>query len=141
MIEALERTLALFVPREKPQLSPGLAASFIRKGRHIPVFRGVGVADGIGKAGIDALTGSELCLFLLAFRDKPPRRRGPAASDRNEPQAALAALNKAAHIRGTRIPAFRFVWERHNFATLFDAGPGQKTADIPNSAASPIANP
>jgi hypothetical protein len=141
MIEALERTLALFVPREKPQLSPGLAASFIRNGRYIPVFRDVGVADGIGKAGIDALTGSELCLFLLAFRDKPPRRRGRAASDRSEAEAALAALNKAAHIRGTRIPTFRFVWERHNFATLFEARPGQKTAGIPNSAACPIANP
>jgi hypothetical protein len=44
MIKALEQTLALFVPDEKPQLSPRLAASFIRNARHSPIIRS---ADGL----------------------------------------------------------------------------------------------
>jgi hypothetical protein len=128
MIEALERTLALFVPREKPQLSPGLAASFIRNGRYVPMFEGAGSTNGIGNAGLDGLTELELCLFLLAFCDDPTRCRARAPFDRSEAQAVLPARNKAAHIRGTPVPAFRFVLERHNFATLFHAGHGRKTA-------------
>jgi hypothetical protein len=74
MIEALERTLALFVPREKPQLSPALAASFIRNGRQTPIFRDAGSANGTGGAGINGLRELDLCLFLLAFCDDPTRR-------------------------------------------------------------------
>jgi hypothetical protein len=128
MIEALEPTLALFVPHEKPQLSPGLAASFSRNGRQTPMFPGAGSADGIDNAGIGGLAGLKLCPFLLAFWDNPTQRRGGEALDRSETKAVLPALDNAAHIRGTPVPAFRFVLERHNFATLFDAGQGRKPA-------------
>jgi hypothetical protein len=55
MIEALGQTLALFVKHEKPQVSPRLAASFIRNGRYTPVFRDISSTDGIDNAGIDGL--------------------------------------------------------------------------------------
>jgi hypothetical protein len=45
MIKALEQTLALFVPDEKPQLSPRLAASFISNARHSSIIRSADGAD------------------------------------------------------------------------------------------------
>jgi hypothetical protein len=119
MIEALDRTLALFVPHEKPQVSPRLAASFIRNGRYAPIFRDISSADGIDNAGIGGLIGFALCLFLLVFCDSLTRHQDRSAFDRSDLSAVLKGSIKAAHIRGTLGPAFRFCVERHNFATLF----------------------
>jgi hypothetical protein len=119
MIEALDQTLALFVKHEKPQVSPRLAASFIRNGRQTPIFRDIRSTDGIENAGVGGLMELALYLFLLAFCDSLTPRRGGLAFDRSDAMAVLAGRNRAAHIRGTLGPAVRFCVERHNFATLF----------------------
>jgi hypothetical protein len=56
MIKAVELTLAPFTQREKPQLSPGLAASFIRNSRRIS---GLGM---IGVGRCTAVTESEMTI-------------------------------------------------------------------------------
>jgi hypothetical protein len=91
MIEALVRTLALFVPPEKPQVSPALAASFIRSGRLTPIFRGVASIDAVGNAGIKGVTGLDLCLFLLAFWHNPRAAPSPHGVHRKDLQAVLEA--------------------------------------------------
>jgi hypothetical protein len=91
MIEALGQTLALFVKHEKPQVSPRLAASFIRNGRYTPIFRDISSTDGINNAGIDGLAGVTLYLFLLEFFDSLTPRRGRMAFDRSDAIAVLAA--------------------------------------------------
>jgi hypothetical protein len=90
MIEALGQTLALFVKHEKPQVSPRLAASFIRNGRYTPVFRDISSTDGIDNAGIDGLAWFALYLFSLDFFEYLTRRRGRAVFDRSDLRAVLA---------------------------------------------------
>jgi hypothetical protein len=87
MIEALDRTLAPFVKLEKPQVSPRLAASFIRNGRYTPIFRDISSTDGIDYAPIDGLTWPALCLFLLVFCNSVTPRRDRATFDRSDPRA------------------------------------------------------
>jgi hypothetical protein len=91
MIEALGQTLALFVKHEKPQVSPRLAASFIRNGRYTPIFRDISSTDGIDNAGVDGLAGFALYLFLLDFFDNLTPRRGRLAFNRSGAMAALTA--------------------------------------------------
>jgi hypothetical protein len=69
MIKALAATLAPLAKREKPQVFPGLAASFIKDGR-APAGPGnlVRVAA-LNKTTIERRRLLQLCAFLLAFFD------------------------------------------------------------------------
>jgi hypothetical protein len=109
MIEALERTLALFVPPEKPQVSPALAASFTRNGRHTPILRGLASVDAVGNAGIKGVTGLDLCPFLLAFWHHPRAAPSPRGVHREDLQAVLEARKELLTFAACWFHRFDFV--------------------------------
>jgi hypothetical protein len=84
--------------------------------------------DAIDNAGIAGLTGLELCLFLLAFRDRPDAGAEAAGRSIEEIHKRFWRPEETAHIRGTFVSAVRFSVDRHNFATLFYAGHRRSTA-------------
>jgi hypothetical protein len=109
MIEALVRTLALFVPPEKPQVSPALAASFIRIGQLNPIFRGVVSTDVVSNAGIKGVTGLDLCLFLLAFWHNRQATPSPHGVHGEDLQAVLKARKELLTFAACRFQRFDFV--------------------------------
>ena len=131
MIEALDPTLAPFVPCEKPQDSPRLAASFITNARRGGLFCGVGrigVANGADLEGMEAV---QLCLFLLSFSRRSDADLSSKRFHRMENRAALPARNYAAHIRSTPVPGDSICVNRHIFATFSAGQPGRSMlADI-----------
>jgi hypothetical protein len=119
MIEALGPTLAPFVPCEKPQDSPRLAASFITNARRGGLFCGVGRIGAANGADLEGMEAVQLCLFLLSFSRRSDAELSSKRPHRMETQAALPARNYAAHIRSTPVPDDSICINRHISATFF----------------------